>query len=142
MEPELIEPKVLPKWVTLPLGVILFPFSLMCITGSLIMLLAPNVPISIFTIIIGSLFLFGSVWVSLLSFRLIFSSYNKGKDLVSPNGLRAVAILFFCIPILAIVLGTFMDKPFVYSVQTIFYFFIAFRLFSFARFRENKSSEK
>ena len=138
MESELVEPKSLPRWITLPLGLVLFPFTLLCIVGSAIMLLAPNVPPSFFTVSIGSVFLIGSIWVSLLSFRLIVSSPKKSEGFVSPVALRLIGVLFIAMPIMAVIVGTFMDKPVIHSVQAIIYFCVAAQLFRIANVRDNK----
>jgi hypothetical protein len=135
MEPESVEPKPLPRWVTIPLGLVLFPFTLMCVVGSAILLLAPNVPPSFFTVSIATLFLGGSLWVSLLSFRLIISNPSKSKGLVSPLALRLIGVLFISMLILSIFVGTFMDKPIIYSIQTIIYFCVAAQLFRMAKLR-------
>ena len=138
MKSDLVEPKSLPRWITLPLGLVLFPFTLLCILGSAIMLLAPNVPPSIFTISIGSVFLIGSIWVSLLLFRLIVSNPKKSKGFVSPVVLRIIGVLFVAMPIMALAVGTFMDKPVIYSIQAIIYFCVAAQLFRIANIRANK----
>ena len=138
MESELVEPKSLPRWITLPLGLVLFPFTLLCIVGSTIMLLAPNVPPSIFTVSIGSVFLIGSIWVSLLSFRLIVSNPKKSKGFVSPVALRLIGVLFMSMPIIAVIVGTFMDMPVIHSVQAIIYFCVAAQLFRIANVRASK----
>ncbi|GMM86991.1 hypothetical protein MTsN2n4_42210 [Pseudoalteromonas sp. MTN2-4] len=138
MEPELAEPKSLPRWITLPLGLALFPFTLLCIVGSAIVLLAPNVPPSIFTVSIGSIFLIGSIWVSLLAFRLIVSNPKKSNGFVSPAALRLIGALFIAMPIMSVIFGTFMDKPVIHSVQTIIYFFVAAQLFRISNTRASK----
>ncbi|MGX1113686.1 hypothetical protein ACSSVW_003115 [Pseudoalteromonas sp. MBR-15] len=101
-------------------------------------MLAPNVPPSVFTVSIGSVFLIGSIWVSLLSFRLIVSSPKNRKGFVSPIALRLIGVLFIAMPIMAVMVGTFMDKPVIHSVQAIIYFFVAARLFRIANFRASK----
>ena len=130
------EPKPLPRWVTIPLGIFFVPSTLMCVIGSLSLLLAPNVPPSAFTISLGSLFLAGSLWVFFLSLRLIFVSPKSTSKFISPNGLRASALVFAVIPIVSLVLGTFWEKPVVHSIMTIAYIGFVLRLWGMANVRK------
>lgn len=54
------EEKTLPRWVTIPLGIVLAPFTLLCVIGSASLLLAPRVPPSILTVSLGTIFFAGS----------------------------------------------------------------------------------
>jgi len=49
--------------------------------------------------------------------------------------LRLIGVLFISLPILSIFVGTFMDKPIIYSIQTIIYFCVAAQLFRMAKLR-------
>jgi hypothetical protein len=130
------EPKPLPRWVTIPLGIFLAPVTLICVIGSLSLLVAPNVPSTAITVSISSLFLAGSLWVFFLSLRLIFVNPKSKSKLISPNGLRAIALLFTAIPIISLVLGTFWEKPVVHCIMTIAYIGIVLRLWSMANERK------
>jgi hypothetical protein len=141
MDTEIEEPNTLPRWVTIPVGLVLFPFALLCGAGSLDILVAPKVPPSAFTISIGSVLLAGSVWVSTLALRLIFIRPSQSKRLVSPIGLRVIGLIFAAIPITSVILGTFWEKPFVHSVMTIAYFGGVFQLFRLAKIRATKANE-
>lgn len=133
------EPKPLPRWVTIPLGIFLVPITLICVIGSLSLLLAPNVPPTALTVAISSLFLAGSLWVFFLSFRLIFVDPKSKSKLISPNGLRAIALVFAVIPIVSLVLGTFWEKPVVHSIMTITYIGIVLRLWGMASDRKHNA---
>ncbi|MBV1889316.1 MAG: hypothetical protein KUG67_03625 [Proteobacteria bacterium] len=134
-ELEHIEPQTLPRWATIPIGLVLTPFTLICVVGSAIILLAPNVPPSILTVSLGSIFLAGSLWVFYLSLRLLFVNPKGSSTFVSPNGLRTVALVFATIPIISLVLGTFWEKPIIHTIMTVAYIGIAIRLFSLAKNR-------
>ncbi len=133
------EPKPLPRWVTIPLGLFLAPITLICVIGSLSLLLAPNVPPTAITVSISSLFLAGSLWVFFLSFRLIFVDPKSKSKLISQNGLRAIALVFAVIPIVSLVLGTFWEKPIVHSIMTIAYIGIMLRLWGMANERKQNA---
>lgn len=127
-----IEPKPLPRWITIPLGMVLTPFALLCIIGSAILLIAPNVPPTLLTVSLGSVFLAGSLWVSYLSLRLLFVSPKGGTKLISPAGLRVIALVFAAIPIISIIVGTFWEKPVIHSIMTVAYIGIVLRLWRVA----------
>lgn len=131
-EHEEIEPRPLPRWITFPLGVVLVPFTLLCVFGSALTLVAPNVPPSLLTVSIGSLFLAGSLWVFYLSLRLLFVSPKGNAKFISPVGLRIIALVFVAIPITSIALGTFWEKPVIHSLMTVGYIGIVLGLWGMA----------
>ena len=134
-EYEEIEPKPLPRWVTIPLGILFTPFTLICVIGSATLLLAPNVAPTLLTVSLGSMFLAGSLWMFYLSLRLLFANPKGGTKFISPVGLKLVALVFAVIPIISIILGTFWEKPVVHSIMTIAYIGIVLRLWGMANQR-------
>ena len=115
---EELDPKPLPRSVTVPLGLMLVPFTLICVVGSATILIDPFVPPSIFTVSIGSIFLAGSLWVFYLSFRLVFSSPKSEKKFLSTFMLRVISLVFLAIPVVSIAVGTFWEKPIIHSIMT------------------------
>ena len=138
-EYEEIEPKPLPRWVTIPLGIVFAPFTLLCVIGSAILLVAPNVPPTLLTISLGSVFLAGSLWVFYLSLRLLFVNPKGKSKFVSPLGLKVIALIFAAIPIISIVLGTFWEKPIIHSIMAIAYIGIVLRLWGVASHRSQNA---
>jgi ABC-type microcin C transport system permease subunit YejB len=138
-EYEEIEPKPLPRWVTIPLGIIFTPFTPLCVIGSAIILVAPNVPPTLLTISLGSLFLAGSLWVFYLSLRLLFVNPKGKSKFMSPVGLKVIALVFAAIPTISIILGTFWEKPIIHSVMTIAYIGIVLRLWGVANHRRENA---
>ncbi len=136
---EEVEPKPLPRWVTIPLGIVFVPFTFFCVIGSLSLLFAPNVPPTVLTVSLGSLFSAGSLWVFYLSLRLLFVSPKNGTSFITPVGLRAVALVFALIPIGSMIFGTFWEKPLVHSIMTVAYIGIALRLWQMAKHRAQNS---
>jgi hypothetical protein len=135
MDKNIKESDYLPRWVTLSLGLVLLPVTLLCVAGSLMILLAPSVPPSALSISIGSVFLVGSIWMSALVFRLIFINPERNRALLSPNGFRVIGLVFAGIPIVSIALGTFWQNPILHSVMTVAYIVIAAQLFRLAKER-------
>lgn len=134
-----LNPKPLSRWVTIPAGILLMPITLLCVIGSALLILAPNVPPTLLTISLGSLFLFGSLWICCLSFRLVFTNPNSNKKLISPLGLRIIALVFASIPIISLSLGTFWENPIIHTIMTVSYIGIVFRLFGIAKNREQNA---
>ena len=134
---EEFDPKPLPRWVTVPLGLLLVPFTLICVVGSATILIDPFVPPSIFTVSIGSIFLAGSLWVFYLSFRLVFSSPNSEKKFLSTFMLRVISLVFLAIPVVSIAVGTFWEKPIIHSIMTVGYISVVIRLWAIGKHREN-----
>lgn len=129
---EEINSKPLPRWASVSLGILLAPFTFICVIGSASLLVAPNVPSSLITVSIGSIFLGGSLWVFYLSLRLLFVNPKTKSKFISPVGLKAVALVFAVIPVVSIMLGTFWEKPIIHSIMTIVYIGIVFRLWGMA----------
>jgi len=138
-EYEELNPKPLPRWVTIPLGIVLAPFSFLCVIGSSTLLLAPNVPPSVLTVSLGCLFLGGSLWVFYLSLRLLFVNPKGQSNFISPSGLKAISLVFVVIPIMSLVLGTFWEKPVFHSIMTVAYIGIVLRLWGVAKHRKQNA---
>jgi len=74
-----------------------------------------------------------------LSLRLIFVNPKSKSKLISPNGLKAIALVFAVIPIVSLLLGTFLEKPLVHSIMTIAYIGVVLRLWGMARERKHSA---
>ncbi|WP_374535656.1 hypothetical protein [Chitinimonas taiwanensis] len=134
-----IEPAPLSRWITLPLGLVLTPFTFLCAFGSSTLLYAPNVPPTFASITISSIFFIGSLWVFYLSLRLVFVNPKGKSSFINPTGLRAFGLVFALIPIVSLVTGSFWDRPFVYGIMSIIYFGVTMKLFSIAKIREKSA---
>ncbi len=138
-EREEFESKPLPRWVTILLGIVFTPFTLICVIGSAVIILAPSVPPSFITVSLGSIFLAGSLWVFYLSLRLLFVNPKSSSKFISPVGLKLVALAFAAIPIISLFTGTFWEKPLVHSSMTIAYIGVVFRLWGMANLRRSNA---
>lgn len=131
--------KTLPRWVTIPLGLILTPITFFCVIGSSILLLAPNITPTIFTILLGCLFLAGSLWGFYLSLRLLFVNPKSKTHFINPIGLRFISLIFVLIPIISLILGTFWEKTLIHSIMTLAYISIAIIFWNMAKRRAQRS---
>lgn len=118
---EYIEEKELPKIVTILVGIVLLPLTLICVIGSLVIILDPQVDNLPLTLGLGSVFLFGSLFGVLKSFQMIFCIKQKTGGLLSPVALRFLSIVLLIIPVVSVVSGTFMEAPYTRSIQTVVY---------------------
>ncbi|MGH1439933.1 MAG: hypothetical protein ACRBBR_07485 [Cellvibrionaceae bacterium] len=134
-----VEPKPLPRWVTFPLGIFFVPFTFLCVIGSSTLILAPNVPPSVLTVSLGSIFLAGSLWVFYLSLRLLFINPKGNSTFIAPIGLKAIALVFAVIPIISLIVGSFWEKPLLHIVMTVAYIGIVFKLWGMAKYRKQNA---
>ena len=91
----------LPRWVLIPFGIVFLPITFLSSIGSLFLIISPNavgnvsnVPITVLKVVVGSLFLIGSLWGTYLLLRMIFVNPNKA-NFTSPFGLRVFAFFSF-----------------------------------------------
>lgn len=134
---EAIEPKPLPVWITVPIGLLLLPICLISIIGSIYIIFIPDAINPIFNLIGGTLFAALSIWVTAQAVRLAFNLKRKGPGLFSPITLKLIAICVVLIPIISLVVGSFWEKPIIYSAMAIAYFLAAIGLFKLSAAREN-----
>ena len=91
----------LPRWVLIPFGIVFLPITFLSSIGSLFLIISPNavgnvsnVPITVLKVVVGSLFLIGSLWGTYLLLRMIFVNPNKA-NFTSPFGLRVFAFFSY-----------------------------------------------
>ena len=131
-----IEPRPLNRWITVLSGIVLLPFSILCIISSGFILIAPDASPNLFTVSIGSLLLLGSIWVFYLSIRLLLVDPKSHKKFINPSGLKISALIFILIPVVSLLTGTFWEKPILHGMMVFIYFGIAMQLFNIAKHRE------
>ncbi len=129
----------LPRWVAIPIGLLLLPFTLASCIGSAALIFAPNIPPTFRSLALSGIFLAGSIWAFYISLRLVFINQNGNKKLISPLGLRVISLIFLAIPIISLLLGTFWEKPILYSFLTVAYISIFLQLIYLAKQRERKA---
>ena len=137
LEPSEIEPedRQLPRWVLVPVGVVLGLFTMLCLIGSATLVFAPSDKAPIMAPVIGIIWIIACCWVLEKCFRLITGKKNRG-GLMSPNTLRFVGWFFLLLPIGGLFTGYFVTPTFFAIVQTGAYISIFFGLRALAAYRE------
>jgi len=143
-EPIQSEPqeKELPRWVQVPVGLILGVFTLLCAFASVSLLLIPNKksPSPILAVVVGLVLLLGCLWVLEKCLRLITGRKRKG-GLLSPNTLRAVSFVMLALPIVGLFTGYYREMGALAIFQAVMYFFGFLGLRAVARKREAQQSQ-
>ena len=80
----------LPRWVQVPVGIVLSLFTLLCGFASAYLLFVPNKRAPILAFVVGFILLLGCAWVLEKCFRLITGRKTRG-GLMSPSALRIVS---------------------------------------------------
>ena len=115
-----------PRWVQVPVGVVLGLVVLICAVGSATLLISPPVRSPALGVVLGTVLLIGCLWVLEKCFRLVSGRKNRG-GLMAPRSLRAVALLL--LPLGGLFTGYFVSHPYVAIPQAIIYtgVFVALR---------------
>jgi amino acid transporter len=127
--------KEVPRWVQVPIGLVLGLLTLLCGFASVILLLAPNKKSPILAIVVGLILLLGCLWVLEKCFRLLTGRKNRG-GLMTPNTLRLVSFFFLVLPVAGLFTGYYRQMGPVAIFQAVMYFFSFLGLRSLARKRE------
>jgi len=127
--------KELPRWVRVPVGLVLGLFTLLCGVASLSLLIVPNKQAPVLAVIIGLVLILGCLWVLEKCFRLITGRKNRG-GLMSPNALRVVSIFLLILPIAGLFTGYYREMGALAIFQAVMYFFGFLGLRALARKRE------
>ena len=138
-DPGSLEPqeKELPRWVQIPVGLVLGLFTLLCGFASLSLLLVPNKQAPVLAVIVGLVLILGCLWIFEKCFRLITGRRNQG-GLMSPNTLRVVSFFLLILPIVGLFTGYYRKMGAVAIFQAVMYFFGFLGLRALAQRREAK----
>src|SRR5258708_16772309 len=89
----------LPRWVQVPVGIVLSLFTLLCGFASAYLLFVPSKRAPILAFVVGFILLLGCAWVLEKCFRLITARKNRG-GLMTPRPLRVLSFFFLIFPVL------------------------------------------
>jgi len=134
----------LPRWIQVPVGVVLGLFSLFCLFATVDMLLLPGKKISpspILAVAVAPILLLACLWLLKKCFRLVTGSKKRG-GLLSPTTLRVVAVFLLILPVTGFFTGYYREMGAVAIFQAVMYFFGFFGLRSLARKREAVLDER
>ena len=127
--------KELPRWIQVPVGLILGLFALSCGLASLSLLFVPNKQAPVLAIIVGLVLVLGCLWVLEKCIRLITGRRSRG-GLMSPMTLRMVSYFLLILPIAGIFTGYYREMGALAVFQAVMYFFGFLGLRALARKRE------
>ena len=96
----------LPRWVQVPVGIMLSLFTLLCGLASAYLLFVPNKRAPTLAFVVGFILLLGCAWVLEKCFRLITGRQKRG-GLMTPRALRVVSFFLLIFP----VVGSFPAGP-------------------------------
>ena len=131
----------LPRWVQVPVGIVLSLFTLLCGFASAYLLFVPNKRAPILAFVVGFILLLGCAWVLEKCFRLITGRKTRG-GLMSPRALRIVSFFLLIFPVVGLFTGYYREMGAVAIYQAVMYLFGFFGLRALARKRETSSVEK
>jgi membrane associated rhomboid family serine protease len=134
-ETEDIREVELPRWIQVPVGIILNLFTLLCGFASAYLLFVPNKTAPILGLVVGVVLLLGCLWVLGKCWRLITGKKTRG-GFMSPTALRVVSVFLLVLPAVGLFTGYYRDMGAVAIGQVVIYFFGSFGLRALARKRE------
>lgn len=132
--------KEIPKWIRIPVGVMLGLITLLCMVGSATLLITPPEKNPLFGFVVGVILVLGCMWVFEKSVRMVFGLPSKG-GLMAPRTIRIVAILFLLLPLAGFFTGYYAEKGFIAIARAIGSIGIFFGLNALARSRESRESK-
>jgi hypothetical protein len=130
----------LPRWVQVPVGLVLGLLTLLCGFASLSLLLVPNKQSPGLAVVVGVILLLGCLWVLEKCFRLLTGRKHEG-GLMTPNTLRLVSFFMLVLPITGLFTGYYREMGAVAIFQAVMYFFGFLGLRALARKREAKGPQ-
>lgn len=128
-----------PPWITAPVGLLLIPIVLLCVVGSIMVIFIPNPPNPTFNLVGGSVMTVLSVWGLGQVTRLAFNKRRRTGGLFSPVALRVMSVGAILIPVTALILGTFWERPVMHTLMAISYMLAASNLWQMASRRQREA---
>ena len=125
----------LPRWVQIPVGVVLSLITLLCGFASVVLLFSPNKKSLILAFVIVFLLLLGCAWVLEKCFRLVTGKKKRG-GLLSPGTLRVVSFCLLVLPVIGLFTGYYREIGSIAIFQAVMYLFGFFGLRALAQKRE------
>ena len=111
----------LPRWVQIPVGLVLGLLTLGLAFATVVGLFTRNDKAPVLSVVIGSALLLICLWVLEKCFRLLTGRKNRG-GLMSPATLRVLSVFFLVIPIAGLFTGYYRKMGGVALFQAVMYF--------------------
>jgi hypothetical protein len=131
----------IPRWVQIPIGLILGFLTLALGVASIVgLLFTPNEKAPILAIVGGLVLLLICFWVLEKCLRLVTGRKNRG-GLMSPTTLRVLSVFFLILPVAGLFTGYYHKMGPVAIFQAVMYFVAFLGLRKLARKREATAVE-
>lgn len=127
----------LPRWLEVPIGILLSLFTLLCGFASAYLLFIPNKKAPVLAFVVGTILLLGCLWVLAKCFRLITGRKHRG-GLMSPRALRIVSFCVLVLPVVGLFTGYYRELGAIAILQVVMYFFGFLGLRALASKREGQ----
>uniref|UniRef100_UPI0035B41561 hypothetical protein n=1 Tax=Hylemonella sp. TaxID=2066020 RepID=UPI0035B41561 len=134
-QPSRFEEPQVPRWVQIPVSLVLAAVILLCLAGSLMMVFLPNEKAPILAPVFGVFMALVSVW-GLAKCLLLLTGRRVQGGLIKPQGLRVLAWFFLLLPVGGLFSGYFITHTAQAIVQTVAYVSVFFGLRALAEDRE------
>lgn len=141
---ERIREAELPRWIQVPVGILLGLFTLFCAFATVDMLLLPgkqSSPSPILAVAVVLILLLACLWVLEKCMRLVTGRKKRG-GLLSPTVLRVVAVFLLIIPVAGLFTGYYREMGAIAILQATMYVFGFFGLRALARKRDATLDEQ
>jgi hypothetical protein len=128
----------LPRWIQVPVGILLALFALFCAFAAIDMVLLAGIkssPSPILAVAVVLILLLACYWVLVKCFRLVTGRQTRG-GLLGPTVLRVVAVFLLIIPVAGFFTGYYREMGPLAIFQAVMYVFGFFGLRQLARKRE------
>ena len=129
----------LPRWVQIPVGILLLPVTLLCVVGAISIFGIPKVQgdplLQLVTGVICALCL----WAVVLAVRLIFGLRGK-YGLMGPVALRIGAIVAVGLVIGGAFTGVYVEHPVRSVILAVVYIAVSIRLWRLAAHRSRRAA--
>ncbi|MFC4158537.1 hypothetical protein [Chitinimonas lacunae] len=130
----------LPRWVQIPVGLLLALFTLLCLLGSIVGLFTRNPQAPLLVPLVSLVMIIASLWLLLCCARMIFN-WRPQQGLIGPGILRLCAWCFLLLPLGSLFTGYLEAYPVRTLIQTVVYVSIFFSLRSLAASRERRTPQ-
>ncbi len=120
--------KRLPRWIAIPLGLLLAMITFFFVANSLVLVVDPNTQQTLLTVLLQTAVFAGGIWALYLSLRLVFVNPKKTPSLITPTSFHMAASAMVAISLLTIATPSFWETPIIRSIILLVYVGIAYLL--------------
>jgi len=128
----------LPRWVQIVVGLLLLPFTLLCLVGAATIFGVPKVQADPLLQLLAAFICLLCLWAVALAFRLLFGIRGRyGR--MGPIALRVIAVAAIALIIGGLFTGVWFEHPLRSGLLSVSYVLVAIRLWQVAAHRQAMS---